>query len=97
MKPHICLTTNRISVFPAIIKFQPLGRELRPQFDLLYIVWGAVIMLTNNYIEAQAVACMYSLYGSLSVYFGVKDFITILQMFRNKSISQYNNENKIKC
>lgn len=60
---------------------------------LLYIVLGAVIILTNNYIEAQAVACMYSLYGSLAVYFGVKDFITILQSFRNKSKLSQDNEN----
>lgn len=52
---------------------------------LLYVILGTVIMLTNNYIEAQTVACMYFLYGPLAAYFGVKDFITILQSFKTKS------------
>jgi len=58
-----------------------------------YIILGAIIFLTNYQMEAQALACMYFLYGSLAAYFGVKDFITILQSFRNKSKSTYSNEN----
>lgn len=51
---------------------------------VIYVFLSVAIMLTNNHIEAQAWACMIFLYGSLAAYFGVKDFMVILQSFRGK-------------
>lgn len=79
--------------FKAYQWFSIIIASIASLLGLLHIILGAVIMLTNYYIEAQAVACMYFLYGSLAAYFGVKDFITILQSFRNKSKSIQTNEN----
>lgn len=43
---------------------------------LLFIVSGVIIMIETMAPTAVAVAGMYLLYGTLAVYFGIRDFIT---------------------
>lgn len=52
---------------------------------LIFITLGIVVLLVVYSFEGRAVASMYFLYGFLAAYFGVKDFISILQYFINKS------------
>lgn len=56
---------------------------------IIYIIPGAIIMLTVSEIEAQAIGCMYFLYGSLAIYFGAKDFVSILQSMRKSADQLY--------
>lgn len=54
-------------------------------FGLLFIVLGILTMVSQSSLEAEAVAGMYFLYGSLAAYFGVKDFISCIHSKSNKS------------
>lgn len=54
---------------------------------LLYIVFAAVVLIGSTSLATDAVAGMYLLYGSLSAYFGIKDFSSIIQSLRPKKTS----------
>lgn len=57
---------------------------------LLNIILAVIIMLSQNSIEAGTIAVMYFLYGSLAVYFGVKDFISCI--YTKSSTKNISNE-----
>ena len=53
---------------------------------LLYVILAAIIMIESDSLATDALAGMYLLYGSLAAYFGIKDFVSIVQSLRVKSI-----------
>lgn len=53
---------------------------------LIYIVLAIIAVISVGNIPMNAIAGMYFLYGSLAAYFGIKDFITIVQALRHKAI-----------
>ena len=50
-----------------------------------YIISAILIMLNSSSLEAGAYAGMFFLYGSLAIYFGIKDTITISQNLKTNN------------
>ncbi|MDE6754914.1 MAG: hypothetical protein K2J82_09940 [Muribaculaceae bacterium] len=53
---------------------------------LIYLVYGIVVFFSSFSVDAWAFGMMGCLYGSLAIYFGIRDFISILPHLRK---SQY--------
>ncbi|MBD5294715.1 MAG: hypothetical protein HDS25_00125 [Bacteroides sp.] len=55
---------------------------------LVYVITAILIMLGSFSFEGGALAGMYSLYGLLAIYFGIKDIITISQALKESQITE---------
>lgn len=51
---------------------------------IVYIVLAIWLAVVNHSVEAETVAVMYFLYGSLASYFGVKDTLSIVTQLKKK-------------
>ncbi len=80
--------------FKAFRVFSIMISSIALLLGLLYIVLGIVTMIFQSSLEAGAVAGMYSLYGSLATYFGIKNFISSIQLQKKSAL---NNQNPITC
>ena len=69
--------------FTAFKIFSVVIAAIASLLGLLYIILGVLIMLSQTTLEAGALAGMYFLYGSLAAYYGMKDFVSCLQIKSN--------------
>jgi len=79
--------------FKVLQWFSIIIASIASLLGLLYIKGAITIFVQSNNVMTWGAAGMFLLYGSLAACFGVKDFFTILQSFRNKSKSIQTNEN----
>lgn len=77
----------RLRHFKAFQIFSIVLAGICSLLGLLYIVIAAVVMIGTTSLAEDAVAGMYLLYGSLAAYFGIKDFVSIVQSLRTKNTS----------
>lgn len=75
----------RPKYFKAFQVFSTVIAIIASLLGLLYIILSVLIMISQTSLEAGAVAGMYFLYGSLATYFGVKDFVSLLQSLKKST------------
>lgn len=68
--------------------FSLVVAALAALLGIIYIVLAIILIVSQSGIANEALAGMYFLYGSLATYFGIKDFISILQSFNKKSLNE---------
>ncbi len=59
---------------------------------LAYIIMAIWIALVHSSMEAESIAIMYFLYGSLAAYFGVTDSFSVAEQLKRKKLSTQGKE-----
>lgn len=82
--PYEQMLPPRPRHFKAFQIFSIIMAGICSMLGLLYIVLATIVMIGSTSLAADAVAGMYLLYGSLATYFGIKDFVSIIQSLTHK-------------
>lgn len=65
--------------FKAFLIFSIIFSSLSILFGLFYIIIAGILVLSQPTLDIAAIGGMYLLYGSLAIYFGIKDTVTIIK------------------
>lgn len=87
---------RRIATYEQMLPPRPRSYKLFQVFSLvvaavaallglIHITLAIIVMVEQSGPANEALAGMYFLYGSLAAYFGINDFISIIQSFRAKT------------
>ncbi|MCM1110703.1 MAG: hypothetical protein NC336_05810 [Clostridium sp.] len=81
--PYTLLFPERPRNYKVFRWFSIVVAAIVSVLGLFYIVTGSIVMFGSGNMAGSALACMYSLYGSLAAYYGIKDFITLFRSLRH--------------